>query len=508
MLFNKLVFKKATPCLIIGLAVLSLSITSCSTGPSKKEIAAKEAQIKKAEVEKARKIAAKKEAQKRAVEQEDAMEVQSAKVVTPLPKAEKLLVVPVTSPGPATPALEIPTEPDTYLITIGQKDKTHPFYGVGDERGFSVNGVQGNYIIARRNHPVTFRVRTSAMHDFYISTSEKGWGAAAYRAGVSGQFTYKGDVSLTPNLNTPDVLYYACRNHNSMGGKIVIVDENADLAAVAKKAEAERVAQLAKFENLAVKSVDPKKVKQKIAYVGMLMQFKGKTLPAPQLKMIEEKLDTAKSLEKQGDLAGSLAIAEEAAALFKKKAEVIGPSKEEIAEQKEGYNDLMITLEAFVDSHLASYKQAKEEGRKTVSYDSDAVEALLLDADKLAKQEKYEEAGKSVQKASRLVTKALNLMLNEQTITYDLNFKTPADEFAYEVTRYKGYEELIPVAIEVKKPDPAKIKYSKTFTDKAEFFRGKAVEAAEAERWEEALVVIKDATIEMRRGLRILGVSM
>ena len=168
----------------------------------------------------------------------------------------------------------------------------------------------------------------------------------------------------------------------------------------------------------------------------------------------------------------------------------------------------MITLEAFVDSHLASYKQAKEEGRKTVSYDSDSVSALLIKANKLADKNKYEEAGTHVKKASRIVTKSLNQMLNEQTITYDLNFKTPADEFKYEVVRYKGYAELIPVAIDVKKPDPAKIKYSKTFTDKAEFFKGKALEAAADERWEEALVVIKDATMEVRRGLRILGVSM
>ncbi len=33
-------------------------------------------------------------------------------------------------------------------------------------------------------------------------------------------------------------------------------------------------------------------------------------------------------------------------------------------------------------------------------------------------------------------------------------------------------------------------------------------EAAKGDRWEEAMVVIRDATIEVRRGLRLLGVSM
>ena len=501
--------------LLVGLVACSLSVTSCSTGPSKQEIAAKQAQIKKEEERrKVQKLAAEKKARevakKKAEEQEDSMQMQDIKVVAP-PKAEKLQEVqaaPSVSESTSGLALEIPTEPDTYLITMHQKDKTHPYFGVGDERGFAVNGEQGKYIIARRNHPVTFRVRTGAMHDFYISTTPQGWGAAAYRAGVAGQFTYNGDVSLTANVNTPDTLYYACRNHNSMGGKIVVVDENTDIAALTQKLDAERAAQLAKLSDVAVKSVDPKKVKQKIAYVDMLMQFKGKSLPPAQLGLIEDKLNSAKTLEKQGDLAGSLALAQEAAELFKKKEVQVGPSKEELAEQKEEFNDLLVTLEAFIDSHLASFKQAKEEGRKTVAYDSDAVGSLILDAKNLAEKQQYESAGKQVKKAERMVTKALNEMLNEQTIVYDLDFKTPADEFAYEVNRYKGYAELVPVAIEVKKPGPAKIKYAKTFQDKAEFFKGKAHEAAEAERWEEAIVVIKDATMEMRRGLRILGVSM
>ena len=500
------------PLLLVGLAVFSLSVLSCSIGPSKQEIAAKQAQIKKVEEQKkAEKLAAEKKAKavakKKAEEQEDSMQMQDIKVVAP-PKAEKLHAAPAVATDEDGLALEIPTEPDTYLITKHKKDKTHPLFGVGDARGFALNGEQGKYVIARRNHPVTFQVSTSPMHDFYISTSQQGWGAAAYRAGVSGQFTYNGNVSLTANVDTPDVLYYACRNHNSMGGKIVVVDENADLDAVTQKLDAERMAALAKHKDVVVKEVDPKKVKQKIAYVDMLMQFKGKSLPAEQLKSIEGKLNSAKSLEKQGDLAGSMALAVEAAELFKKKEVQVGPSKEELAEQKEEFNDLLVTLEAFVDSHLASFKQAKEEGRKTVSYDSDAVGTLIVDAKNLAEKQQYESAGKQVKKAERMVTKALNEMLNQQTIVYDLNFKTPADEFAYEVNRYKGYAELVPVAIEVKKPDPAKIKYSKTFQDKAEFFKGKAHESAEAERWEEALVIIKDATMEMRRGLRILGVSM
>ena len=168
----------------------------------------------------------------------------------------------------------------------------------------------------------------------------------------------------------------------------------------------------------------------------------------------------------------------------------------------------MITLEAFIDSHKASYDQALKQGAKVVDYDHDLVEKLVTEAVQLSTKDQFEPAKKRVKKAERLVTKALNDMLNATTIVYDLNFETPADEYAYEVKKYQSYLELIPVAIEVKKPRPGSIKLMETYVKKGEFFKAKADDAAKAERWEEAMVVIRDATIEVRRGLRLLGVSM
>jgi len=507
-----LLFNRMNPKLLVSVVALSILLSSCAMGPTKEEVAAEQARIEKIEADKRAAVKQKKlAAEKQAAEAEDAIQMQDIDVVVS-PKSEKISKTPgIISTAVAQPevALDIPTAPDTYLITRTQKDKTHPFFGVGDPRGFVVNGVQGTYVIARRNHPVTFQVRTGPMHDFYISTTPKGWGGGTYREGVSGQFTYNGNVTITANMNTPDTLYYACRNHNSMGGKIVVVDENADLMAVKQQQDAELAAQLAKLQDIVVPTgVDPKKLKQKIAYVGMLLQFKGKQLPAGQLALVEKKLASSKSLQASGDLTAAMVSAQAAADLFNEKSSEVKLSDEELADQKEEFNDLLVTLEAFIDAHLASYRQAKEEGRKTVSYDSNAVGSYVVEAKGLAEEQKYPAAGKSIKNAERMVTRALNEMLNAQTIVYDLNFKTPDEEFKYEVNRYKGYAELIPVAIEVKKPKASAIEYAKTFQEKSEFYKTKAEEAADAEQWEEALVVIKDATMEVRRALRVLGVSM
>jgi len=514
----------------IFIAVLFVSLigTGCSLfdskpkGPTEAEIAQQKMEQKKKEEAAAAKKAADK---KKAAEAEDEIQLKKIEKIEVV-KAEKLpeevpakasegsssggtAMVAIPPASSTAMKLDIPTEPNTYLVTVSKKDKTHPSFGQGDERGFVVNGKQGNHIIAKRGDSVTFKVRTGVQHDFYLTTASKGWGAAPFTKGVEGQFIYDGDVSFKPTKDTPSDLFYGCRNHNSMGGRIVVVDAGADIAEVDKKLVAERKEAAKNAKSAENKDIKPQKVSQKIAYVAMLMQFKGKNL-SPDLKgQIQNKLDEAKSLEKSGQLAAAYASAEAAGAMFSGKAKKSGPTKEEIAEHKEEMNDLMVTLEAFIDSHKASYEQTKKQSPdKLVDYDHDLVEKLVTEAVALSEKNKFNGAKNRLRKAERLVTKALNDMLNSQTIVYDLNFETPAEEYAYEVKQYEGYLELIPVAIEVKKPGKGSIKLMETYVKKGKFFKEKADEAAKAERWEEAMVVIKDATIEVRRGLRLLGVSM
>ncbi|MDH3325568.1 MAG: hypothetical protein OEM38_02485 [Gammaproteobacteria bacterium] len=520
--------------ILIVFSIISLAGTGCSLldklgkGPTKEEVAEQKKieQMHKKQV--ADEAAAKEKSKKKAVADEDAIQLHKIETIN-APRAEKLseevpagastagadnaAAVPIAVlPGGAAssaPRMKIPTEPNVYLVTVEKKNKTHPFFGRGDNRGFVLNGHQGQHIIAKRGAEVTFKVRTGVQHDFYLSRVAKGWGASPFVDGVEGQFTYNGDVSFNPTKDTPNDLYYGCRNHNSMGGRIVVVAPNADIAAVMKKLDKERVAAEKNAKSVVNKEVKPQKVSQKIAYVAMMLQFKGKALPADQKTAIQEMLDKAKRLEKKGELAAALAAAGEAGAMITGGGKKAGPTKEELAEQKEGLTDHMITLEAFIDSHKASWEQTKKNHpEKLVDYDRDLVEKLVTEAVQLSTKNKFVSAKKLIKKAERLVIKALNEMLNSQTIVYDLNFATPDEEYAYEVTQYEGYLELIPVAIEVKKPRAGSIKLMETYVGKGKFFREKADEAAKAGRWEEAMVVIRDATIEVRRGLRLLGVSM
>lgn len=115
------------------------------------------------------------------------------------------------------------TNYDFKVVSVN-KNKTHPQYDNGADIGFAVNGVQGGALVLVRGKTYTFDIDTGVMHDFYLATKLIGWGMGTLTKGVKGNFTYKGVVTFTPIAETPDTVYYACRNHKFMGGEIHIVN--------------------------------------------------------------------------------------------------------------------------------------------------------------------------------------------------------------------------------------------------------------------------------------------
>ena len=81
-------------------------------------------------------------------EPEPKSEPQEEKVeVTPLPQAAgaQPTEIPATKRAPAEtaePALKLPEDPNTFLVTVAQKKPSHPDFGKGHAMGFLVNGEQ------------------------------------------------------------------------------------------------------------------------------------------------------------------------------------------------------------------------------------------------------------------------------------------------------------------------------------------------------------------------------
>jgi len=433
----------------------------------------------------------------------------------PTPSAEVVVEpVPISKAVPSPPVITAvtPKDPRTFLVAVGHKDKTHIGYGAGHEMGFIINGLQGRDLVVIRGNEYTFEVRTDIKHDFYLSNSSVGWGGAPFTEGVSGQFTYDGDVVFKPTEKTPDLLYYQCRNHQYMGGRIAVVNTAADVEAAEARLAKDRAAAVVEKQNKGkVESSAELKAQQKISYADMLFKFKSANLPDDRKKAISDRIALAKQHKEKSDFARATALAGEAADILSGKQPVAsGPSAEELAEQERTYSERLQGLQSLQKSHADSVKRAQKSGKKggIVDYDHKEVDRLMAEAQDLAKARRYDEAAKAVGKSELLVTKALNDMLSSQTLVYELTFDTPKDEYDYEFARFKSYDELIPVAIDVRKPNEQAISLMQSYVNKAHFYRDKAAESAAATRFEEAIAIMRDATAEVRRGLMALGVSM
>ncbi len=397
-----------------------------------------------------------------------------------------------------------------FRITSSEKDETHPFYGQGKKFGFSADGLQGATIIVQRGQKYVFDVQTNVQHDFYLSKSEVGWGATAFTQGVDGHYTYRGHVTFSPDDTAPDVLYYQCRNHKLMGGKIMVIAAEADIASLRAKMAKEREQRLSQkpTQPIVKTEVDPKKVKQKIVYAEMLAKFKTKGLPESRIKLIEDKLNSAKQAFDAGANAQAMDLASETVSLIQGSSGQ-SVSREVLAEKRKTYEEALASLDSFKKSHIDAVKRAKKDtDAKIVDYDQVEVERLVRQSTTEVQSENYEAATKNIKKAERIVTFALKEMLGSQTIVYEVVFDSPDEEYQYEVKRFNSYDELVPVAIEVKKPRPSAIKLMEIYVKKGHFFKGKAEEAANSGDYKKAIIIILDATKEVRRGLMLLGVTM
>ncbi len=419
---------------------------------------------------------------------------------------------------PAKPKTAIPTSmgPDHFVITVAEKDQRHPKFGEGHHLGFVVNGVPGGAIVVERGKSYRFQVATDPKHDVYISTKSIGWGASPWTEGVEGAYIYEGTITFTPTDNAPDVLYYSCRNHPHMGGEIHVINpgEEVDIAKLTQTSSGVVSAQKASAKS-SKPEVTVAMVNQKLMFADMLVNSAASARvkasdneEAKQMQLKAESLVVqAKDQLKAGNNQDAFANAEQGLAMLKDAARLV-PSEEEITVLKENYKELLHSIENFKQSHAESYQRMLKAGgeKSAVDYDKKQVTLFMDEAQNLANKNDYVNANKNLEQAQHIITSAIQKMLNSQTIVYDLNFETPQEEYEYELKRFGGYEELIPIAVEQKSPNEGTKKLMESFVEKGQKMRSIAMDTAKAGDYPRAIAMLQDATKEIRRALRMVGV--
>ncbi len=396
-----------------------------------------------------------------------------------------------------------------HVITLVKKDASHPAYGKGHVMGFSLDGKPGKSIVLERGKTYTFDIQTNPKHDVYLSSKEIGWGSASVVDGVKGAYTYRGKMSYTPGEKSPSKVYYACRNHPYMGGTLYVVNPG-------EKVEIKTATPTVAVVPAKVAEVSEAKVKQKIMFADMMVNgqgakrvFASSNEKAKQM-MLSAKSDLAESRKKllAGALSEALVLADKALKDVGSASRLV-PSEDAKAQLSRRNDELKQEIKDFEISYERNYTRMARAGSVSadVEYDKAKVKSLKTEADVLAKKGEFSRSNAKLEQAQRIVTMGLHKMLDSKTLVYDLKFESPAEEFGYELKRFSGYEELVPVAVEMKKPAAGALSLMDSFLVKARKRRDEARDKANAGDYAAAMEMMAQATKTVRRALRMVGVS-
>jgi len=435
---------------------------------------------------------------------------------------------PVSSaPAPAAharhapaPAVEIPTSPFVFAVTAAEKDTTHPFYGLGSKHGFLVNGVQGKPLVLVRGKTYTFKVDTGVQHDFYFSLSSAGWGSTAYTDGVEGQFIYKGVATFTPGAETPDLVYYACRNHKNMGGAIYVVNpgqENTPLAELeARVKAAAAVSGGAAAPARAQATVSKQQVEQKIQFADMFInqsdsakriKDSGNAAALALYESARSQFSAARQAYGRAAYGESIGLVDDALRIMSDAARAI-PKEAQMEGQRQRFDELLRGTRDYEASYQRNFEHvvAKKGKGNVQPIDLEQIHQAMEQAQTLANDDQYPQAIGILTEAQNTLTTALTHLLDDESITYELAFETPKEEYEHELSRYHSYEELVPLAIEQKQPPKETVDMMNQFVNRAKEIRKLSEPEAAKGNYQEAILMLQGATDHIQRALRVVGV--
>jgi hypothetical protein len=138
--------------------------------------------------------------------------------------------------------------------------------------------------------------------------------------------------------------------------------------------------------------------------------------------------------------------------------------------------------------------------------DVNGINGAIGKAESLAAAGNHKEANVVLGDVYKAVVSALNRMLMAETIVYDQKFDTPAEEYNYELSRNKNYEELVPLAIAQLNPPRESAAISESYVQQSRHLRDASRKHAASGDYTNALKTIQDATLHLQRSLRVAGV--
>ena len=176
-------------------------------------------------------------------------------------------------------------------------------------------------------------------------------------------------------------------------------------------------------------------------------------------------------------------------------------------QERARYASLSEATRTFVGLYQGlSKRMAARQVVMPAALDLERVNGMMTKAETLAGGGDHKGANVVLGDAYKSVVAALNKTLMAETIVYDLKFDSPAEEFKHELARNRSYEELVPLAISQLNTARESVQLVERYVQQSKDLRDAAQKAAAGGDYQAALKTIQEATSQLQRALRIVGV--
>lgn len=254
-------------------------------------------------------------------------------------------------------------------------------------------------------------------------------------------------------------------------------------------------------------------IEQKIEFVGTLV--KSSPLVArinaspnePAKAFLRESVEhhqMAVTALKVGDLDSAEREANQAILAVGRARQLVPDDMRRVVEQRVRYQELYGSVEMLV----ASYERHRAAAGRAP--DDEWAETLrMLDrARTLHASERLGEATGALADVQQRLMRQMSTLLTGATIDYTMRFASPAQEYEYELARYRSLEELVPAALKEFNPKAESRATAERHVERGRRMLSTAQQQANAGRPEPALASVREAIAEVQKALAATGLSI
>lgn len=137
-----------------------------------------------------------------------------------------------------------------------------------------------------------------------------------------------------------------------------------------------------------------------------------------------------------------------------------------------------------------------------------AIDRRLESARDLTTHARHDDAARELTQAYRTAVESLSALRAGETVTIDLKFDTPADEYAYERRRFQGHELLVQMVLDERQPAAGVRATIERLAGEARLLQGQAAERATQGDHRAGIQALEQATRLLVRALQAAGMPV